>query len=410
MTRLLPSLLALCFFALLSACGGGGGSGGSSNPPLASGVCLAPSASTPANPASNAIPITVENWQCNGTPVGNVNTPYVSVTVCQPGTTTCQTIDHVLLDTGSFGLRILASTLALPALTSGGAPVGECAQFLSFNTWGAVQRADIHLASETASNVPIQVIGSMPSGPNNAPCAGGTASGATPLDLYANGILGVGLFSNDAQDYYSCPNDLNADSCSATTLAPSQQVQNPVPLFASDNNGVQLQLQQVAAAGALTASGTLTFGINTQSNNQLGSAVVVPTNTSGNFTTVYKNTTMPNSYIDSGSNGLFFNDRSLAGCTGSYPGFFCPGSSTSLSATLSTANSGTATVNFAVGDGSVLLNSPNYAIPTLAGAGGRFSFDWGLPFFFGRTVFVGIQGKSIVGTTLTGPLFAYNTP
>ena len=406
MTRLLPSLLALCFFVLLSACGGGG-SGGSSNPPLASGVCLAPSASTPANPASNAIPITVENWQCNGNYFGNVNTPYVSVTVCQPGTTTCQTIDHVLLDTGSTGLRILASALALPALTSGGAPVGECAQFLSFNAWGAVQRADIHMAGETASNVPIQVITATPSGPYSAPCSGGTASGATPLDLFANGILGVGLFTTDMQLYYSCPNGMNADSCSATTLAPSQQVQNPVPLFASDNNGVQLQLQQVAAAGALTASGTLTFGINTQSNNQLGSAVVVPTNTSGYFSTVYKNTTLSNSYIDSGSNGLFFNDRSLAGCTGSYLGFYCPSNAANLSATVSTANSGTATVSFTVCNGNTLLNSPNYAIPTLAGNGSRYSFDWGLPFFFGRTVFVGIEGLS-VGGGLTGPLFAYS--
>ena len=38
-----------------------------------------------------------------------VNIMYVKVTVCVPGsTTTCQTIDHVQVDTGSQGLRILA--------------------------------------------------------------------------------------------------------------------------------------------------------------------------------------------------------------------------------------------------------------------------------------------------------------
>ncbi len=38
------------------------------------------------------------------------NQPYVTVTVCAPGSTSnCQTIDHVLLDTGSVGLRLLAA-------------------------------------------------------------------------------------------------------------------------------------------------------------------------------------------------------------------------------------------------------------------------------------------------------------
>src|ERR1700735_4765928 len=40
------------------------------------------------------------------------NAPFVSVTLCAPGSTTnCQTIDHVLVDTGSVGLRVLQSVL-----------------------------------------------------------------------------------------------------------------------------------------------------------------------------------------------------------------------------------------------------------------------------------------------------------
>ena len=39
-----------------------------------------------------------------------VNILYVNVTICAPGSTTnCQTIDHVQVDTGSQGLRILSS-------------------------------------------------------------------------------------------------------------------------------------------------------------------------------------------------------------------------------------------------------------------------------------------------------------
>jgi len=43
--------------------------------------------------------------------VGVVNTAYVTVTLCAPGGTTCQTIDHVSVDTGSYGFRVIASVL-----------------------------------------------------------------------------------------------------------------------------------------------------------------------------------------------------------------------------------------------------------------------------------------------------------
>jgi hypothetical protein len=76
---------------------------------------------------------------------GVINVPYVSVTVCRPGTTVCQTIDHVLLDTGSYGLRLLASqlnsTLALPAVTTAsGDDAGECGKFISGYTWARCAR------------------------------------------------------------------------------------------------------------------------------------------------------------------------------------------------------------------------------------------------------------------------------
>nr|WP_249193126.1 DUF3443 family protein [Burkholderia cenocepacia] len=37
------------------------------------------------------------------------NVLYTSVTICMPGTSNCQTIDNVLVDTGSFGLRLFNS-------------------------------------------------------------------------------------------------------------------------------------------------------------------------------------------------------------------------------------------------------------------------------------------------------------
>ena len=108
----------------------------------------------------------VQNFQSitvNAGPANNYfNGAFTTVTVCVPGQSSCQTIDGVLVDTGSSGLRVLASslTLALPQQTdASGAPVVECLPFLDGFTWGPVQTADIKLGGEQASAVPMQVIG-----------------------------------------------------------------------------------------------------------------------------------------------------------------------------------------------------------------------------------------------------------
>ena len=99
----------------------------------------------------------------NAGPANNyLNGVFTSVTICVPGQSSCQTIDGVLVDTGSSGLRVLASavTLTLPPQTdASGAPIAECFSFLDGYTWGSVQSADIKLGGEQASGVPVQVIG-----------------------------------------------------------------------------------------------------------------------------------------------------------------------------------------------------------------------------------------------------------
>lgn len=345
-----------------------------------------------------------------------INVAFVSVTLCRPGTATCQTIDHVLLDTASFGLRIIAPNvldpdLALPAVTgAGGNAMGECARFVSGYLWGSVRRADVKIAGETARSLPVQLGGDTAFAGAPSGCSGirnlGTVDG-----LLANGILGVGLFKEDCGDrcttqaangtYYACTDS----SCAGAVMPLADQVANPVAAFAINNNGVAVTMPAVAAGGATTLTGALIFGIDTQANNQVGSATVYAAHpVTGNFTTTYKGRTLSNSFLDTGSNGLFFPDSSIPRCSPS-SGFYCPAETLFLSAVnTSTVNGASGTVNFRIEN----LQALDGAVRAASVGGGSFdstAFDWGMPFFFGRTVFVAIEGASTQHGA--GPYWAY---
>ena len=371
------------------------------------------SLTVPGIAAANVLPVTVNGSLCSA--VFNAvypNKPCVSVTVCTPGTATCQTLGDILLDTGSYGLRIFNQVLTVP-LTQVTVPSGnlaECVKFADLSSdWGPVQRADVVLGGEPSVNVPIQVInagfGTVP-----ASCiqTGGSLD-ASPADAKFNGILGVGLFAQDCGN--GCVNGVNNNiyfactgtSCSGSTAPLASQVQNPVALLPVDNNGVLVQIPVVPLGGQASVNGQLILGINTQVNNAPTGVTAFPANQAGDFTTIFNGTTNTNSFIDSGSNGLFFSDPALTLCAP----WFCPPSLQSLSATTQgTAGSPSVVVPFQIGNATNLFNSGNHvfielggSIPALAG------FDWGLPFFLGKNVFVGIQGKS--STLGAGPLWAY---
>ncbi|NVO06812.1 MAG: DUF3443 family protein, partial [Rhodoferax sp.] len=179
-----------------------------------------------------------------------------------------------------------------------------------------------------------------------------------------------------------------------------------VALFSSDNNGVLLQLPTVAAGGASSAQGFVIFGVGTQANNALGAAYVVPVNaTTGYFTTLYKGRQLRKSFMDSGSNGLFFNDASLStSCNTAAFGFYCPTTIQSLTASIQLATT-TVPVAFTIANADNLFKVSNYAFGNLGGTLDNNSFDWGLPFFFGRSVFTVIEGHSVGSTN--GPFYAF---
>jgi hypothetical protein len=237
-----------------------------------------------------------------------------------------------------------------------------------------------------------------------------------------NGILGVGNFLQDcgsfcasgAQDgsvYNVCPTAA-APACQPTTAALSAQVQNPVAMFASDNNGVLIQLPSVTAPGAITATGSLVFGVGTRSNNGLDKAAVYALDSAGNLgTTVPGLHAFSSSFVDSGSNGYFFNDPGLQPCLGENSSFYCPPGPTSFSATITGTNGATAAVVFTVDNASSDFSTNAAALPNLAGSTGTglgsAIFDWGLPFFYGRSVYVVFEDRTAIGSTLAGPYVAF---
>ena len=94
-------------------------------------------------------------------------------------------------------------------------------------------------------------------------------------------------------------------------------------------------------------------------------------------------------------------------------GFYCPTGTQDLSAVIQGANgSPTGQVSLEVADARTLLATNNAAFsnlggPNAAAASQSFpaSFDWGLPFFFGRNVFTAIEAASTPHGS--GPYFAY---
>jgi hypothetical protein len=400
--RILFIFAILPAFMFLCSCGGGSSRSSSS---------ISPS-QTITTSGTNVASISV-----NGGPLGNYDdAAFASVTVCVPGTSTCQTVDNVLVDTGSSGLRILSSALTV-ALSqqnaSNGNPVFECFPFISGYTWGPVQTADVEIAGEKASSAAVEVIGTNTPVPSGCLDFGLPSSGTLDA-LGANGILGVGLFAQDCGAdcpttiYYECP----SSNCQGISESLAQQVANPVSLFATDNNGVIIELQAVSGGEQPSVSGSLVFGIATQSNNALGGATVYTANpTSGNFTTTYNGTAYPESFIDSGSNGFYFLSSSVSGvpaCGGDASGFYCPSSTANISATNQGTNGTSRTVNFSIANADTLFSSNDSALADLGGPSSMsapYFFDWGLPFFFGRNVFVAIQGQNAPGGT--PPYWAY---
>jgi len=408
----------------LASCGGGGG-GGSSAPAAASTTV----ATTKANYATVTVgPGVTQQF-------GNIMT--VSVTVCIPGTESCSTVPNVQVDTGSTGLRLLASALdqyanvagfsesLAPVSTAGGAEA-ECAQFADGVVWGAVRTAAITIGGlTTTGGEPIQVIGDTTVGatPPTA-CTNLGTTEDTAADLGANGIIGVGYFLQDCgptcaataqYDYYfACT---SSTSCSPSLAPLNLQLVNPVAAFAAPyNNGNIIALPAITAAGAPSVAGEIFFGINSATDNAIGSATILGVDPNyGTFTVTFNGSSTSDSFIDSGSSVYFFNDTSIPQCSGTYAGYYCPTTTFTGSATItgpapyggaypftfSVVNPTTGTLS----NSAFAFNDLGAPISSNASSTVGTGFDIGLPYFFGHTVYTGFEDR-IVDDVGAGPFAA----
>lgn len=247
----------------------------------------------------------------------------------------------------------------------------------------------------------------------------------------------IGLLYTNCGDTSTVSSNVQAKSsgsCKNIKLPLSQQPINPVSLLPTDNNGVILSVNALSGSNTATStSGSLTFGINTQSNNTPGTGStpsisasnILKADAYASFITTFNSTNYTGSFIDSGSNGLYFpGPNTLTECSSSSyaAGFYCPSSNTNYTATQKSYTGLQPTdFSFTIGNALALFNSLTSAggnIDILGGVACDSSspnyaycdpeFDWGLPFFFGKSVYNGINSKST--GLVNGAYWASSTP
>lgn len=270
-----------------------------------------------------------------------INTMYVSITLCRDQSgTSCQTIDNIILDTGSFGLKINKSALpesfieTLPRVTTNDDQmVYACNTFGSGYVFASEHYASLHLANDYTNNVVVQIIENAPTDeiPNSCVAKG-------PFDNFenfgANGIIGVNpaltlsnssilLYRKDVNGIYQ------ALSESETSSVPILN-QNPLPSLQHNNNGFVIAIPPTLQNTNTNIAGKLILGVNTGGNNLITKKTNLIVASESSLSTVcnsgcfYSKIENPESTIpavfDSGTNSWVFISNNIPICSYGY----CP--------------------------------------------------------------------------------------
>lgn len=399
-------VLTLLAGLTLAGCGGGGSTGQAPTPlpqvsqaEFSQGLPLKSvgfGGNTIAQAASNVVPVSI----------AAKNLMLVAVTVCRPSTATCVTVDKVMLDTGSVGLRLYAPAVQNALAPVAGSSTAECGIFGSFYTWGPLREADVRLGALQASNIRVQLYGDGSVPAASAVGCGDSSSGrlADPLPSKTgfNGILGVKGLQADSQSYYSC----STASCSAVTLTMAEKLPNPVSKLPIDANGYSIQMPSIPESGANGVAGAFVLGVGTRPNNSLPATVTtIPLDSNQGFQ-LWMGGVAATALVDSGT-GVYALPKaqglSLPTCAGPEAAVYCPANPMSLAILMKPSFSPTAVVgtNLTIGDGAAFLSNSMVASSTVATAVpatvSSFGVDalLGVPFFFGRNIYFGIEGQPV---------------
>jgi hypothetical protein len=99
---------------------------------------------------------------------------------------------------------------------------------------------------------------------------------------------------------------------------------------------------------------------------------------------------------------------------GNLSSLYCPTSTQNLSATIQGQDGKSKSVDFSIANAQNLLtNSATASDAVLPGLGGprtanaNLGFVWGLPFFYGRNVYISIAGQTMPSGTPPAPWWAF---
>jgi hypothetical protein len=273
------------------------------------------------------------------------------------------------------------------------------------------------MGNEPAVTVPIQVLAPAqgPAPATTSTCNLGTLT--RPTDAGLNGILGLAPFQHDndslilanADVYFSCSTSSGCGSA-LTTVAATQQVANPVFALPLDNNGIIIKLPAVPNSGAVNEGGDLIFGLNTATpiNDPMalsGTATIHTIKKSAFQTPTTFNGVQSNAFVDTGSDAMFF-PSTMPSCASPLAVFYCPNSSTTLIGQIDPA-AANVSVPFQVDNATTLAATGLTAFPNIGGKFGS-GFLWGMPFFYGRIVYI-VYGPVTGSVTWNSPMWAFSS-
>ena len=321
------------------------------------------------------------------------NAPMTSVTICEPNTKHCQTIDRIFLDTGSVGLRLDSSLirLKLPYVSSGhGQRINECAPFAGSDYFGPIQYADVRLGGIVAKKVRVQAYNDTGGDAENCP---------TTAEDGFNGTLGIGplakydnTVSQDEQ-YFSC--DKSGTCSTLSLLPPNVALENPIYQLESDNNGFMVSFPKLQKPRNGSITGTMTLGFSSETDNALPKQdQIFSLNHGGVVPVLFADQLHANAVFDSGTPVYLFPadpDPSIELCD--MQKVLCPSKTVNFSLLVSDPPL-QRSISIRIGspfvDGENLNANPNISFIQ----SGYNAVVLGMPFFYGRKIFFGLPESS----------------